>query len=152
MLTWNAMGVWVDFDPGTDNVLWIGTEARGSGPWAEYSTAEAFASARGAMDVLAAMGAPERTVSAGGLTSLYYDSRGLRLTCRIQVLMPKRFARYVSSGRRFRAATRSSFPVDASRASRWECRLTARSPSSAAAIIAARVRQDFKSITGHIWR
>jgi cytochrome c-type biogenesis protein CcmH/NrfG len=26
------------------------------------------------------MGAPERTVSAGGLTSLYYDSRGLRLT------------------------------------------------------------------------
>jgi tetratricopeptide (TPR) repeat protein len=74
------MGVWIDFDPGTGNVLWIGTEASGSSPWAEYSTAEGVRIGARRDDVLAAMGAPERTVSAGGLTSLYYDSRGLRLT------------------------------------------------------------------------
>jgi tetratricopeptide repeat protein len=78
--TWDAMGVWIDFDPGTGNVLWIGTEASGSGPWAEYSTAEGIRSGARRDDVLAAMGSPERTVSAGGLTSFYYDSRGLRLT------------------------------------------------------------------------
>ena len=69
-----------DFDPGTGNVLWIGTEASGSSPWAEYSTPEGIRSGARRDDVLAAMGSPERTVSAGGLTSFYYDSRGLRLT------------------------------------------------------------------------
>jgi cytochrome c-type biogenesis protein CcmH/NrfG len=80
MQTWDAMGVWIDFDPGTGNVLWIGTEASGSSPWTEYSTAEGIRIGARREDVLGAMGAPERTVSAGGLTSLYYDSRGLRLT------------------------------------------------------------------------
>jgi hypothetical protein len=80
MQTWDAMGVWVDFDPGTGNVLWIGTEASGSSPWAEYSTAEGIRIGAKRDDVLTAMGAPERTVAAGGLTSFYYDSRGLRLT------------------------------------------------------------------------
>jgi hypothetical protein len=80
MQTWDAMGVWIDFDPGTGNVLWIGTEASGSGPWAEYSTAEGIRIGAKRDDVLAGMGSPERTVSAGGLTSFYYDSRGLRLT------------------------------------------------------------------------
>ena len=80
MQTWDAMGVWIDFDPGTGNVLWIGTEASGSSPWAEYSTPEGIRSGARRDDVLAAMGSPERTVSAGGLTSFYYDSRGLRLT------------------------------------------------------------------------
>src|SRR5882672_6942237 len=78
--TWDAMGVWIDFDPGTGNVLWIGTEAGGSSPWAEYSTPEGIRSGARPDDVLAAMGSPERTVYAGGLTSFYYDSRGLRLT------------------------------------------------------------------------
>jgi Tetratricopeptide repeat/TPR repeat len=78
--TWDAMSVWIDFDPGTGNVLWIGTEASGSSPWAEYSTPEGIRSGARRDDVLAAMGSPERTVSAGGLTSFYYDSRGLRLT------------------------------------------------------------------------
>jgi regulator of sirC expression with transglutaminase-like and TPR domain len=80
MQTWDAMGVWIDFDPGTGNVLWIGTEATGSSPWAEYSTPEGIRIGARRDDVLAAMGAPERTLSAGGLTSLYYDSRGLGLT------------------------------------------------------------------------
>ena len=78
--TWDAMGVRIDFDPGTGNVLWIGTEASDSSPWAEYSTPEGIRIGARRDDVLAAMGSPERTVSAGGLTSLYYDSRGLRLT------------------------------------------------------------------------
>jgi Flp pilus assembly protein TadD len=78
--TWDAMGVWIDFDPGTSNVLWIGTEAIGSSPWAEYSTPEGIRIGARRDDVLAAMGPPERTVSAGGSTSFYYDSRGLRLT------------------------------------------------------------------------
>jgi Flp pilus assembly protein TadD len=80
MQTWDAMGVWIDFDPGTGNVLWIGTEASGSSPWAEYSTPEGIRIGAKRDDVPAAMGSPERTVSAGGLTSFYYDSRGLRLT------------------------------------------------------------------------
>jgi hypothetical protein len=80
MQTWDAMGVWIDFDPGTGNVQWIGTEASGSSPWAEYSTPEGIRSGARRDDVLAAMGSPQRTVSAGGLTSFYYDSRGLRLT------------------------------------------------------------------------
>ena len=78
--TWDAMGVRIDFDPGTGNVLWIGTEASDSSPWAEYSTPEGIRIGARRDDVLAAMGSPERTVSGGGLTSLYYDSRGLRLT------------------------------------------------------------------------
>jgi hypothetical protein len=78
--TWDAMGVGIDFDPGTGNVLWIGSEASDSSPWAEYSTPEGIRIGARRDDVLAAMGAPERTVSAGGLTSFYYDSRGLRLT------------------------------------------------------------------------
>jgi Flp pilus assembly protein TadD len=80
MQTWDAMGLWIDFDPGTGNVLWIGTEASSSSPWAEYSTPEGIRSGARRDDVLAAMGSPERTVSAAGLTSFYYDSRGLRLT------------------------------------------------------------------------
>ena len=80
MQTWDAIGVWIDFDPGTGNVLWIGTEASGSSPWAEYSTPEGIRIGAKRDDVPAAMGSPERIVSAGGLTSFYYDSRGLRLT------------------------------------------------------------------------
>jgi hypothetical protein len=80
MQTWDAMGVWIDFDPGTGNILLIGTEAGGSSAWAEYSTAEGIRSGARRDNVLAALGPPERTVSAGGLTSFYYDSRGLRLT------------------------------------------------------------------------
>jgi hypothetical protein len=150
--TWDAMGVWIDFDPGTGNVLWIGTEASGSGPWAEYSTAEGIRGGARRDDVLAAMGPPARTVSAGGLTSFYYDSHGLRLTLadtgpdagtvrEIRVVWPSvlRGDALIIPGRRI-STLEVGMPIDRALA------------QLGGGYHAARVRQNFISITGHIWR
>jgi Tetratricopeptide repeat len=124
LLTWDAMGVWIDFDPGTGNVLWIGTEASGSSPWAEYSTPAGIRIGTQRDDVLAAMGSPERTASADGLTSFYYDSRGLRLTLvdtgpqagtvrEIRVVWPSvpRGDTFIVAGRRI-SALEVGMPID----------------------------------------
>jgi Tetratricopeptide repeat len=78
--TWDWIGLWVEFDPGTGNLLWVGVEPRGTNPWVDYSTPNGIQFGSRREDVMSAIGPPERTVTSGGLTSLYYDRRGIRLT------------------------------------------------------------------------
>lgn len=78
--TWNPIGLWVQFDSMTGNVVWISVEAGGSNAWAEYSTTDGVHLGTSQQELVAIMGPPERTVTEGGATSLYYDRRGLRFT------------------------------------------------------------------------
>lgn len=78
--TWDAMGLWVQFDPGTGNVVWISVDTSGSNPWAEHSAPGGIRLGTRQQDLVSVMGAPERTVTGGGATSFYYDRRGIRFT------------------------------------------------------------------------
>jgi len=78
--TWNAIGLWVQFDSMTGNVVWISVEANGSNSWTEYATADGVRLGTRQQDLVSVMGPPERTVTGGGSTSFYYDRRGIRFT------------------------------------------------------------------------
>lgn len=78
--TWDALGLWVQLDPGTGNVVWISVDTSGSNPWAEHSTPDGIRLGTRQQDLVSVMGAPERTVTGGGATSFYYDRRGIRFT------------------------------------------------------------------------
>ncbi len=78
--TWDAVGLWVQFDPESGNVIWISVEASGSNPWAEHSTPEGIRLGTRQQDLVSMMGPPERTETGGGATSFYYDRRGIRFT------------------------------------------------------------------------
>jgi outer membrane protein assembly factor BamE (lipoprotein component of BamABCDE complex) len=78
--TWDAVGLWVIFDPESGNVIWISVEISGSNPWAEHSTPEGIRLGTRQQDLLSVMGSPERTESGYGGTSFYYDRRGIRFT------------------------------------------------------------------------
>jgi hypothetical protein len=78
---WNAIGLSVQFDSMTGNLVWISVEVSpASEAWSEYITPEGIRLRSRREDVVARMGAPERTIAAGGFTSLYYDHRGIRFT------------------------------------------------------------------------
>jgi Tfp pilus assembly protein PilF len=88
-LAWDAMGVHVEFSPSTRNVLLISTHIGAlhpwlpefnRSPWAEYFTSGGIGLGSTRENVVSSMGSPERTVTSGGVTSLYYDRRGIRLT------------------------------------------------------------------------
>jgi hypothetical protein len=78
--TWDSIGLWVDFDPRTGNVAVISVESNGSNPWAEHSTPDGIRLGTRQHDLVSVMGPAERTVTGGGLTSFYYDRRGIRFT------------------------------------------------------------------------
>jgi len=78
--TWNHIGLWVQFDPVTGNVVWISIEVKDSNPWGEYSTSDGMRLGTRKEELVKVMGSPERVVTAGGYTSFYYDRRGLRFT------------------------------------------------------------------------
>jgi hypothetical protein len=78
--TWDAIGLWVQFDPGTGNIVWASVDTSGSNPWAEHSTPDGIRLGTRQQDMVSIMGAPERTVTGGGATSFYYDRRGIRFT------------------------------------------------------------------------
>jgi uncharacterized protein len=80
--TWNPIGLWVQFDPMTGNVVWISIEVNDSDTWAGYSTADGVRLGIHKEDLVKTMGSPERIVTAGGSTSFYYDRRGVRFTLR----------------------------------------------------------------------
>jgi hypothetical protein len=78
--TWDAIGLWVQFDSMTGNIVWISVDTSGSKPWAEYSTPDGIRLGTRQQDIVSVMGTPERAVAEGGATSLYYDRRGIRFT------------------------------------------------------------------------
>ena len=82
--TWDSIGLWVEFDPGTGNIVWISISAdtSASNPWAEHSTPEGIRLGTRQQDLVSVMdmGPPERVVTGGGFTSFYYDRRGIRFT------------------------------------------------------------------------
>ena len=78
--TWDALGLWVEFNPGTKNVVWISVDDSGSNLWAEHSTAEGVRLGTTRQELVSIMGSPERTVTGGGATSLYYDRQGIRFS------------------------------------------------------------------------
>jgi hypothetical protein len=82
-------GLYVEFDPGTENIFLIGIGASGTSPWdskisaspwADYSISNGIRFGSTRDGVVSAFGSPERTVTAGGSTSLYYDKKGIRFT------------------------------------------------------------------------
>jgi len=72
-------GNYVEFDPATGNVFLIGIDGSAS-PWADYSITNGIRFGSTRDDVVSAFGSPERTVTAAGSTSFYYDKRGVRFT------------------------------------------------------------------------
>jgi hypothetical protein len=78
---WNAIGLSVQFDSMTGNIVWISVEVGpASEAWAEYITPEGIRLRSRGEDVVARMGTPERTLTTGRFSSLYYDRRGIRFT------------------------------------------------------------------------
>jgi hypothetical protein len=77
--TWDAIGLWVQFDEATGNIMSISVD---SGPklWAQHKTREGITLGTKEAEVVALLGAPERTVTGGPSKSLYYDRLGIRLT------------------------------------------------------------------------
>jgi len=78
--TWNPVGLWVQFDSVTGNVVWISVEVNDANPWREYRSADGVQLGMSKEDLVKVMGPPERAVTSGGYTSLYYDRRGIRFT------------------------------------------------------------------------
>ncbi len=78
--TWDSIGLWVNFDQRTGNVAVISIESKGSTPWAEHATPDGIRLGTRQQDLVSVMGPPERTVTDGGLTSFYYERRGIRFT------------------------------------------------------------------------
>jgi uncharacterized protein len=78
--TWNPIGLWIQFDSMTGNVVWISIEVNDSDSWAAYSTADGIRLGTHKEELVRSMGTPERVVTEGGFTSFYYDRRGVRFT------------------------------------------------------------------------
>jgi len=78
--TWDAIGLWVQFDSMTGNIIWISIDSSGSNPWAEYATGDGIRLGTQQQELVTIMGPAERTIAQGGATSLYYDRRGVRFT------------------------------------------------------------------------
>ncbi len=80
-VTWPALNVGAEYDPSTGNLFLI--EAFGSNQSflaSEFSTAGGVRLGARRDIVSEILGPPERTVSGGGSTSLYYDRAGIRFT------------------------------------------------------------------------
>jgi len=89
MFEWDKLGVSAQVDSSTGKVLAVGIFVSSSGPWdmtikgfssADYTTAKGIRLGARREDAISALGPPERTVSGGGATSLYYGRRGMRVT------------------------------------------------------------------------
>ncbi|MCB1953481.1 hypothetical protein [Denitromonas sp.] len=80
LLRWESSGLWVEFNPVTGNVVWISVNMSESYPWSGHATPEGVQLGMPQLDLVTLMGPPERTVTGGGLTSFYYDRRGIRFT------------------------------------------------------------------------
>ena len=78
--TWDAIGLWVQFDLMTGNIVWISVDTSGSNPWAEHSTSDGIRLGTRQQDLVSVMGPPERTMTGGGATSFYYERGGIRFT------------------------------------------------------------------------
>jgi hypothetical protein len=77
---WKEIGLWVQFDSMTGNVVWIAIESGHANAWADYATPDGVRLGMRPEEVVSRMGAPEGTISGAGATSFYYDRKGLRLT------------------------------------------------------------------------
>lgn len=77
---WSDIGLLAQFDSTTGNMVWVSVEIGHANAWAQYATPDEIRLGTHREDVVSRMGSPERTFTAGGYTSLYYDRRGIRLT------------------------------------------------------------------------
>jgi tetratricopeptide (TPR) repeat protein len=77
--TWDAIGLWVQFDEATGNIMSISVDSIPK-LWAQHRTREGISLGTKEEEVVALFGAPERTVVGGPSKSLYYDRIGIRLT------------------------------------------------------------------------
>ncbi|HEY6860969.1 MAG TPA: hypothetical protein VI358_14440, partial [Pseudolabrys sp.] len=80
--TWEQFGLWIVADKETGNLMWISIDERASKEWAAgFATTDGIRLGMKDRQIFDILGAPERKVTAGGATSLYYDRRGVRFTC-----------------------------------------------------------------------
>ena len=76
---WDAFGLLVIADKGTGNILWLSMELNERAQWDTYATTDGIRIGLTEPQVTSILGKPERTLDEGGLRSLYYDRRGIRL-------------------------------------------------------------------------